>query len=112
MASMSTEIAVLRALLRLSRKASPATLEDLVTRVREDAREVQHALASLARAQLVQRAGETTRLTMAGLAVALASSAAVTTGVKAPRCISSSRASVSGGRVLPLESRVRRGRAA
>ena len=108
MATMSTEIAVLRALLRLSRnpsrKASPATLADLVARVREDAREVQHALASLARAQLVQRVGDTTRLTMAGLAVVLAAGAAPS--VMAPRSLSSGRASA---RILP---RVRRGRAA
>ncbi len=75
MAPMSTEIAVLRALLRHSRRGGPATLEALVASVREDAREVQTALASLARQQLVLRAGETTRLSMAGLAVAVAAAA-------------------------------------
>ena len=115
MASMSTEIAVLRALLQLSRssgRAAPATLEDLVTRVREDARDVQHALASLARAQLVLRSGETARLSMAGLAVAVAATARAKAAAKAPRSIVSDRPSA---RVFPIQSpqaRARRHRAA
>lgn len=71
-ASMSTEIAVLRALLRLSRRTAPATIADLLDRVGGDALDVQRALASLARAQLVQRRGESARLSLAGLAVAVA----------------------------------------
>lgn len=106
MASMSTEIAVLRALLRLSRRRAPATLADLVSRVREDERDVQHALASLARSQLVLRNGETARLSMAGLAVAVASAAQAKADAKKPRSITSGRASAS---VYPL---VRRHRAA
>jgi hypothetical protein len=117
MASMSTEIAVLRALLRLSRRRSPATLEDLVTRVRgggrgehrspeQHERDVQHALASLARAQLVLRQGETARLSLAGLAVAVAAVANAKAAAKAPRSITSGRASA---RVVPM---VRRRRAA
>ena len=106
MASMSTEIAVLRALLRLSRRraANGSTLEALVTLVREDAPAVQRALASLARAQLVLRSGETARLSMAGLAVAAAAQAKA--NAKRPRSITSGRASAS---VFPL---VRRHRAA
>ena len=106
MASMSTEIAVLRALLRLSRRRSPATLEDLVTRVREDVGDVQRALASLARAQLVLRSGETARLSLAGLAVAVAAAAQAKATARAPRSITSGRASA---RILPM---VRRHRAA
>jgi DNA-binding IclR family transcriptional regulator len=75
MASMSTEIAVLRALLRLSRRRTPATITDLLDRVGGDALDVQRALASLARAQLVQRSGESARLSLAGLAVAVAATA-------------------------------------
>jgi DNA-binding IclR family transcriptional regulator len=75
MASMSTEIAVLRALLRLSRRRTPATITDLLDRVGGDAIDVQRALASLARAQLVQRSGESARLSLAGLAVAVAATA-------------------------------------
>ena len=75
---MSTEIAVLRALLFFSRRRAPATLEDLLHRVGsnlQDVADVQRALASLARAQLVQRTGATARLTLPGLAVACAAAA-------------------------------------
>ena len=72
MASMSTEIAVLRALLHLSRRSSPATLSDVIDRVARDPRDVQRALAAFARAQLVQRNGEHVRFSLAGLAVAVA----------------------------------------
>lgn len=75
MASMSTEIAVLRALLRLSRRATPATVAELLARVGGDLQELQRALASLARGQLVQRSGASARLTLAGLAVAVAAGA-------------------------------------
>jgi DNA-binding IclR family transcriptional regulator len=72
MASMSTEIAVLRALLRLSRRSAPTTLADLLERVGGDASDLQRALASLARSQLVLRSGESARLSLSGLAVAVA----------------------------------------
>ena len=73
MASMfAIEIAVLRALLRFSRRRTPATLADLLNRVGGDAADVQRALASLARSQLVQRTGESARLSLSGLAVAVA----------------------------------------
>jgi DNA-binding IclR family transcriptional regulator len=77
MASMSTEIAVLRALLQLSRRATPATFSELLARVGPDAdaSELQRALGSLARSQLVTRSGESARLSLAGLAVAVAASA-------------------------------------
>jgi RIO-like serine/threonine protein kinase len=102
---MSTEIAVLRALLRLSRRSGPATLEALVASVREDAREVQTALATLARQQLVLRTGETTRLTMSGLAVAVAAAAQSRASAK----VATRR---TGGSVVPLQLRARRHRAA
>ena len=102
---MSTEIAVLRALLRLSRRTGSTTLEALVASVREDAREVMTALASLARQQLVLRAGETTRLSMAGLAVAVAAAAQSRASAKVV-----TRA--ARGRVVPLQLRARRHRAA
>lgn len=74
---MTTETAVLCALLKLSRRRAgqpgqAATLADLAERVGSDASEVQRALASLARSQLVQRAGASARLSLAGLAVAVA----------------------------------------
>src|SRR5258708_4964503 len=72
MASMRTEIAVLHALLRLSRRRRPATLDDLLDRVGGDPAAITRALATLARAQLVQRSGESARLSLAGLAVACA----------------------------------------
>lgn len=75
MAPMSTEIAVLRALLRLSRRRVSATLDDLLDRVGGDAPELHRALASLARSQLVQRSGNHARLSLAGLAVACAANA-------------------------------------
>ena len=75
MASMSTEIAVLRALLQLSRRATPATFSELLARVGSDASDLQRALASLARSELVTRSGESARLSLAGLAVAAAASA-------------------------------------
>ena len=106
MAFMSTEIAVLRVLLRLSRRRGPATLADLVMRVREDERDVEHALSSLARAQLVLRSGETVRLSMAGLAVAVAAAAQAKANAKKPRSITCGR---PGASVFPL---VRRRRAA
>jgi len=105
MASMSTEIAVLRALLRLSRRTAPVSVEDLVSRVREDAREVEHALASLARQQLVLRAREGVRLSMPGLAVAVAAAAHSRAAAK----VATRRPSA---RVVPLQARVRRHRAA
>lgn len=73
MASMlATEIVVLRALLRFSRRRAPATIADLLHGVGGDAAEVQRALTSLARSQLVQRTGDTARLSLMGLAVAVA----------------------------------------
>jgi hypothetical protein len=77
MASMSIEIVVLRALLSLSRRRAPATFAELLDRVTRELRDaterdVQRALGSFARAGLVMRNGEQARLSLAGLAVAVA----------------------------------------
>ena len=108
MASMSTEIAVLRALLLLSRRATPATFTELLDRVGGDAIDVQRALASLARAQLVQRSGESARLSLAGLAVAVAATA------NARRAKTVARPSKPAARVVSIGriARVKRHRAA
>ena len=106
----ATEIAVLRALLRLARRRNPATLEDLLTRVDADAREVQRALASLARAQLVLRSGDAARLSLSGLAVAVAANA------NKQRAKTASAPPASTARIFPLHvahaARTRRHRAA
>ncbi|MDB4934711.1 MAG: hypothetical protein JWP87_1683 [Labilithrix sp.] len=106
MASMSTEIAVLRALLRLSRRRTPATFADLVERVGADASEVQRALGALARSQLVQRSGESARLSMAGLAIAVAAAA------NTRRAKTVARPQRPAARVIAISRSVRRHRAA
>lgn len=70
---MSYEIRVLRALLRLARRRRPATLEELRLRVGGDERALRRALGVLARAELVQPGPEGPRLSLVGLAVAVAS---------------------------------------
>jgi DNA-binding IclR family transcriptional regulator len=69
---MSLEIDVLRALLRLARRRTPPTLEQLVVRVGGEEADVRRALVSLARSGLVQRTPGGLRLSLAGLAVAVA----------------------------------------
>lgn len=99
---MTPEIAVLRALLRLARRRAPASLDEILVRVDADADEIHRALAALSRAGLVYRIETGPRLTMAGFAVAVATTAAV----PAPR----KRAPAARPpRVVPL---VRRRRAA
>jgi DNA-binding IclR family transcriptional regulator len=70
--SMSLEIDVLRALLRLARRRTPPTLEQLFVRVGGDEPAVRLALRSLARRGLVQRTPAGLRLSLPGLAVAVA----------------------------------------
>jgi DNA-binding IclR family transcriptional regulator len=72
---MSPDIAVLRALLRLARRRTPPTLEQLVVRVGTPESDVRKSLASLARSGLVQRTPAGLRLSLAGLAVAVAAAA-------------------------------------
>ena len=77
-ASMKTEVAVLRALLTLSRakrSTTAVTVADLTKYVRESEREVEAALATLACDGLVLRRAETTSLSLAGLAVAVSAAA-------------------------------------
>lgn len=69
---MSLDTDVLRALLRLSRRRSSPTLEELSLRVSGDEAAVRRALFSLAKSGLVQRTPAGLRLTLAGLAVAVA----------------------------------------
>jgi len=107
---MSTEIAVLRALLRLSRRRTPATFADLLERACADASDLQRALASLARAQLVQRSGESARLSLAGLAVAVAATANARRAKTVARPARPARVS-QVSRLVPI-ARVRRRRAA
>jgi DNA-binding IclR family transcriptional regulator len=74
---MSPEILVLRALLRLARRRTPPTLAQIVDRVDATEAEIQRALARLARAGLVQRTAGGLQLSLAGLAVAVATTAPV-----------------------------------
>lgn len=69
---MSLEIDVLRALLRLARRRTPPTLEQLSVRVRGDEAAIGLALRSLARRGLVQRTPGGLRLSLPGFAVAVA----------------------------------------
>jgi DNA-binding IscR family transcriptional regulator len=76
---MSLDTTVLRALLRLARRRTPPTLEQLVVRVGTPESDVRKSLASLARSGLVQRTRDENgglRLSLAGLAVAVAAAAA------------------------------------
>ncbi len=106
---MSTEIAVLRALLLFSRRSTPPSVADLLDRAGSDAEGLEDALASLERAGLVMRTGGSglARLSLAGLAVAVAAAA------NARRAKTVARP--EGGRsarVIPMRANVRRGRAA
>lgn len=69
---MNLELLLLRAVLRLSRAGRPATLASLLVRVDAPRRAVFDALATLGRHGLVDREGRSVRLTMMGLAVAVA----------------------------------------
>ena len=108
---MSTEIAVLRALLLFSRRSTPPTLADLLDRVlgpRGEAVDLEVALASLERSGLVPRPAGLARLSLAGLAVAVAAAAANARRAKTVARPKGTRV----GRVIALRTNVRRGRAA
>jgi DNA-binding IclR family transcriptional regulator len=107
---MSTEIAVLRALLLFSRRSTPPTVADLAERVGSDAADLERALASLVRAELVQLAGNVVRLSLAGLAVAVAAAA----NARRAKTVARPKGTRAGrvGRVIPMRANVRRGRAA
>lgn len=72
---MSFEIDVLRAFLRLARRRTPPTLEQLVVRVGGEEPAVRDALKTLTRQGLLQRSGGSLGLSLAGLAVAVACAA-------------------------------------
>lgn len=71
-ALMSLEIEVLRALLRLARRRTPPSMEQLLLRVDAEPRDVQRALAALARKGLVMRTRRGFGLSLTGFAVAVA----------------------------------------
>jgi RIO-like serine/threonine protein kinase len=107
-AGMNTEIAVLRALLTVSRRSGsvPVTLADIVARVREDETSVREALVSLLRAELVQVIGASVRLSLAGLAVAVATAAKAKADARRPKTLTSG-ARARSARVIPLARRRR-----
>ncbi len=111
---MSTEIAVLRALLLFSRRSTsapaPPSVADLLEHVGCDAAELERTFASLARSELVQLTGTMARLSLAGLAVAVAAAA----NARRAKTVARPQGSRAGrvGRVIPMRANVRRGRAA
>ena len=75
---MINELAILRAMLRLSRRQEPATPDALLVRVGGTEGALDASLAALAAAGFVElRGGAAPRLTLAGLAVAVAQVARV-----------------------------------
>lgn len=69
---MSLHVDVLRALLRLARRRTPPTLEQIVVRVGGEEDDVRRALGALSKSGLVQRTPAGLRLSLAGFAVAVA----------------------------------------
>jgi Mn-dependent DtxR family transcriptional regulator len=72
---MHLDAQILRAIARLSRKSQPATLSEIELRVAAEPHEIRTALVRLARSELVTRRAHEVRLTMFGLAAAVATSA-------------------------------------
>jgi predicted transcriptional regulator len=101
MGPMSPEIAIVRALLRLARRRSPTSLEQLLVRVDVDARDIERALRKLTHDGLVHMTETGPRLTMNGFAIAVAMAA-----MPAPK---TAARPVAPARVEPM---VRRRRAA
>jgi hypothetical protein len=84
--SMRYDLSVLRALVRLSRKGMPATTTILSERAGGEVRHVRAALRDLERAALVVRGRDgSARLTLAGLALAVASMPPAAAAVSPPR---------------------------
>jgi len=82
---MHTDSIVLRAMLRLARQRAAADLDSLVARTRAPASDVRVALRRLEAAGLVAREGAApSRLTLAGFAVAIASSSGAPSRAAAP----------------------------
>lgn len=82
---MKLELLLLRAVLRLSRAGRPATLASVLVRVDAPRAAVFDALATLRRHGLVDRDGRSIRLTMMGLAVAIATVPPVADAVEVSR---------------------------
>lgn len=78
---MLLDTQILRAIARLSRKSMPATCSEIELRVAAEPSEIRSALVRLSRSSLVVRRSDEVRLTLFGLAVAVASGASP----KAPR---------------------------
>lgn len=111
---MSTEIAVLRALLLFSRRSTPPALADLLDHVlgpRGEAVDLEVALASLERSGLVHRPTGIARLSLAGLAVAVAAAANANANARRAKTVARPKGT-RVGRVIALRTNVRRGRAA
>ena len=70
---MGYDISVLRAILRLARRRLGADLEQISLRVTGGDGDVRAAVRRLERAGLVERGDASVRLTMVGLAIAVAS---------------------------------------
>jgi DNA-binding IclR family transcriptional regulator len=102
---MTPEIAVLRALLRLARRRTPATLDEILVRVGIEAPAARRALASLARAGLVHRTVQGPRLTLAGFAVAVAVAASAPPSSSRAPGASSSTGSTAAARAASREAR-------
>lgn len=69
---MSLEIDVLRAMLRLARRRTVPTVEQLLLRVHADEHALRRALSALVRGDLVHVTPKGPRLTLTGFAVAVA----------------------------------------
>ncbi len=69
---MSLEIDVLRAMLRLARRRTAPTIEQLLLRIQADEPAVRRALGALTRAGLVNPTPKGPRLSLTGFAVAVA----------------------------------------
>ena len=70
---MLLDTQILRAIARLSRKSMPATCSEIELRVAAEPNEIRSALVRLSRSSLVVRRSDEVRLTLFGLAVAVAS---------------------------------------
>mgnify|MGYP001137068127 CR=1 FL=1 len=108
---MSLEFDVLRAFLRLARRRTSPTLARLVERVPADEADVRRALFSLARQGLIQRTPAGMRLTLPGLAVAVAFAKGAPSG-KASRKKKDEVEKVAASEVVPMIAARPRRRAA
>jgi DNA-binding IclR family transcriptional regulator len=69
---MSLEIEILRAMLRLARRRTAPTVEQLLVRIRASEPALRRSLAALIRAELVNETPKGPRLSLTGFAVAVA----------------------------------------